>query len=72
MYRNIEAELVRKGTTKGDLAKALGITQATLSLKLNGKYEFSIKEAKKIKETLGIDMSLDELFLSNSEQGEAV
>jgi len=72
MYRNVDAELARKGITQGDLAKALNITPTTISLKLNGKYGFSLEEAKKIKETLNAKMSLDELFLSNSEQGEAV
>lgn len=37
MYRNLEAEMARAGITQGQLAKELGITPTTLSLKLNGK-----------------------------------
>ena len=36
------------GDTQGDLAKALGVTEATLSLKVNGKAEFKQSEIKAI------------------------
>ena len=42
-----------------DLANALGIHPSTLSLKLNGKTEFTISEAEGLKNVLGL--SNDEL-----------
>lgn len=62
MYYNLEAELARKHITKTELAKQLGITLGTLSLKLNGKATLLLPEAKKIKEILNISMPLEELF----------
>lgn len=49
MYRNLEAEMARAGITQGQLAKELGITPTTLSLKLNGKSNLSLRECVKIK-----------------------
>lgn len=62
MYRNLEAELVRAGITKREMAKRIGCTPATLSLKLNGKAPLYFSEAVRIKEALKIDMPLDKLF----------
>ena len=36
------------GDTQGDLAKVLGITESTLSWKINGKAEFKQSEIKAI------------------------
>ena len=62
MYRNLEAELKRKDMTRAELAKALEITPGTLSLKLNGKSAITLPEAMKIKEVLGVDIPIEELF----------
>lgn len=43
-------------------AKELEISSSTFSLKLNGKYPFTLDEAKKIKNILGTETTLDELF----------
>lgn len=62
MYKNVNAERARKGITLEDLAEALGLTIGTVSQKLNGKYPITLDEAKIIKERLGVDMPLEELF----------
>lgn len=62
MFRNLEAELVRAGISKKELARKIGCTPATLSLKLKGKAPLYFSEAVKIKEILGIKLPLDELF----------
>ena len=62
MYPNLRAEMARKSVTSNDIATALGVRPATISWKLNGKSDFSLAEAKKIKERLGVEMTLDELF----------
>lgn len=62
MFRNLNAEMARKGITSAYLAKRLGMTPTTLSLKLNGKSELSLKQAVQIKVILGVDIPLETLF----------
>lgn len=62
MFKNVDAELKRKGMTRGDLAVALNVAPSTMSFKLNGKTLITLDEAKKIKEILGVDMPLEVLF----------
>lgn len=62
MFKNLKAEFVRDGLTLEVVAKELGITVSTLSLKMNGKYPFTLNEAKKIKNILKADIPLEILF----------
>jgi cyanate lyase len=62
MYPNVRAEMARNKITLEDLSKVLERTTTTISLKLNGQYPITLNEAKKIKELLSCDMSLEELF----------
>ena len=62
MYKNVRAEMSRKGIILEDLAEALGVTVPTVSQKLNGKYPITLNEAKVIKKRLGVDIPLEELF----------
>lgn len=62
MYNNLEAEMARIKMTQAQLAKELGITATTLSLKLNGKSNLSLKECMKIKQVLGTELPVDYLF----------
>ena len=62
MYANLEAELARRNIKKGDLAKALKCTPATMSLKLNGKSDITLKEASQIKAYIGVDLPIEVLF----------
>lgn len=62
MFRNLNAEMARKGITSTYLARMLGMTPTTLSLKLNGKSELSLKQAVQIKAILGVDIPLEVLF----------
>ena len=68
MYSNLEAEMARVKMTQAQLAKELGITATTLSLKLNGKSNLSLKECMKIKQVLGTDLSVDYLFAEGEEK----
>lgn len=65
MFWNIESEITRGHINKTKLAKSLNISQSTLWSKLTHKTEFTILEAEKIKEILGSDLSIDELFERN-------
>lgn len=62
MYKNLEAEMVRKGITRRDLAVLLNVRYATISLKLNGKSKLYYEEALKIKQTYFPEYSVEYLF----------
>lgn len=68
MYRNLEAELVRAGITKQTLAKKIGCAPSTLYMKLNGMSPVNLAEAQKIKQIIGVEMSLEELFAIDAQQ----
>ena len=62
MYRNVKAELTRQGITLEVLAEKMDLTIGTISMKLNGKYPITFREAVRIKEILGVVTPLEELF----------
>lgn len=68
MFCNLNAEMRRKGITGARLAQLLGMTPTTLSLKINGKSELSLRQAAQIKEILEVDIPLEVLFYRDNEQ----
>ncbi len=58
--RNFKGWLVANGHKQKELAEVLGISLPMLSMKLNDKSEFSLKQVKKICEHYGISA---EIFL---------
>lgn len=62
MYNNLRAEMARKYILGKDIAKALGMREATISSRLTGKTEFSFKEAKAIKDVFFPYEELEYLF----------
>ena len=51
------------GYTKGDIAAALGINPNTLTLKLNGKTDFTVSEAYQLAVLLGLSRNeFDAIF----------
>ena len=62
MYRNVNAELARKGWSRKELAVKTGIRYMTLVSKLSGKSPLLFEEAVKIKKALDIQDPLDYLF----------
>lgn len=67
MFPMLKAEMSRAQVTGTKLADFLGITQATLSMKMNGKRDFTMAEAKSTKDYLESKLSLDELFSTAEE-----
>ena len=62
MYPNIKAEMARRNITLAKLAEYLGVTISTLSLKINGKAPLTWDEAVKIKEYIGANIPMEQLF----------
>ena len=61
-YPNLEVEMVKARMMRKDLAKRLGMTPTTLSMKLNGKSNISLEEGVAIKREIKTDLKLEELF----------
>lgn len=72
-YPNLKAEIARSGLTYSEILERgkrdgrLNCTISTLSLKINGKAEFTLSESVALKEIIGTDLPLNELFKSGSE-----
>lgn len=67
MFPNFRGEMARRNLTQKDIINELHkrgfkMTVPTLSQKLNKKFELTLKEAKALKEIVGTDMTLEELF----------
>ena len=65
MYRNLIAEMARRGLSAEDIAKVIGKSVRTARDKLNGKYPFTLNEAARIKKTYFSGMELEYLFAEN-------
>ena len=72
-YPNLKAEIARSGLTYSEILERgkkdgrLDCTISTLSLKINGKAEFTLSESMALKDIIGTDLSLSELFKSEPE-----
>lgn len=62
MYRNARAEMVRAGISLTQLAEEMDSHASIWSEKLNGKRPISLTEAKKFKQVVKSDLTLEELF----------
>lgn len=64
MYPTLRAEMARRKIILKDLAEdpEINCTISTMSLKLGGKAPLTFAEARRIKEILGTDLSLEDLF----------
>ena len=60
----VRAKMRENGMTQADVAKSIGISENSLSRKLNGKREFLLSEVVSLSKNLGIDNPGD-IFLSN-------
>jgi DNA-binding XRE family transcriptional regulator len=62
LYRNLEAEMVREGVTRKNLAEALNVRYATIIDKLKGRYSFTLDEAFVIRNKFFPNLTLEYLF----------
>ena len=67
IFVNLEVELARAHLSKTELARRIKMTPCTMSGKINGKTQFTLKEMRAIRDELervnGIAYALDYLFL---------
>lgn len=68
MYPNLRAEIARKNLTMAEVADAIGLSVTHFSLKMNGKYGFTLAEAFAIKKFLNTKLSIDVLFQTSLEE----
>lgn len=68
MFRNLQAEIVRKGMNNIEFASAIGMNYRTFCKKLLGKTEFCLDEMKNIKRAIGNDYTLEYLFETTEEE----
>lgn len=62
IYKNLAAEMARKGITKKDLAKSLNMRYPTIVDKTNGKSRLYLDEAVKIRDMFFQEFDLEYLF----------
>ncbi|MBR4382813.1 MAG: helix-turn-helix transcriptional regulator [Selenomonadaceae bacterium] len=58
----LEAELQRQGIKCAQLAKLLGMSENSVSRRMQGIYEFTPEQKEAIKKFLGVDIPIEELF----------
>lgn len=64
-YPNLENELDKKELTRKALAEKIAVNYHTLKRKLRGEIKLDRQTAEKIKNFLGVKMSVEELFARN-------
>lgn len=57
-YNKLKGFMREKGITINDLSLLLGISPATVCLKINGKSDFYLREGNKIIETYGCSYNI--------------
>ncbi len=67
MFNNLKAEMVRNEIKQTEIATSLGISDKTMSNKMNGKSEFTRNEMFLIKRDFFPTYSIDYLFYIDKE-----
>lgn len=62
VFPNLYAEMARRKITQTDLAKKIGRTPTTVSLKLRGESPLTLAECVEIKNAVDETLSVDYLF----------
>lgn len=61
-YTDLKLKIIAKGLSQVQVAKLMGVSGTCLNQKLNGKREFSVNEAKKLSEILGLEKPWEYFF----------
>ena len=68
MFPYLRAEIARRNLTMAEVADAINVSVTHFSLKMNGKYGFTLEEAFAIKKFLKTKLSIDVLFQQSLEE----
>ena len=68
VFRNLQAEMVRRNVTPIAISKSINKTEKSTRAKLDGKFPFTFQEAKIVRDTFFPGMDLDFLFQSDNTQ----
>ena len=68
VYPTLNAELARRSMNKRKLAERTGINYTTLVSKLNGKGVLTLPDMRKIKDVIGTNISMEELFAEETDK----
>lgn len=60
MFRKLKSILIINGMTQQDLANVLNLSNSALNLKINGKSEFTLTQAKRVSDYF--KMSIEDIF----------
>lgn len=64
-YPKLKGVMAEQGITIVELSKMTGISYGSLAPKLRGAFKLTVEDAMKIKNALGTEMRLEELFYDN-------
>lgn len=62
VHVSLKALMVKNNLKNEDVSKIIGCSPSTFSLKINGKYDFTISEIEKLKEYFGL--TYEEIFFN--------
>lgn len=62
MYRNLRAEIARRGLSTALMAEVLGCGVSTVCARLRGEQDWKLKECRALKELLQYEGTIEELF----------
>ena len=62
MLANLQTEMERHGVTNRDIARLLGKTERTVRDKISGRFDFSVSEAKRIRDAFFPNVRIEYLF----------
>lgn len=68
MYRELLGEMMKRGITRKQLAKKIGISDKTIRNKISGRTDFNWSEVQAIRDIVAPDFSIEELFKKDVEQ----
>lgn len=71
MLNNLNYELKRKNITQNAVARMLGVTDKTLTNKLNGTTAFTVEEAFSINKNLLPEFTMEYLFAPSADDGQS-
>lgn len=71
IYLKLKAEMILKGFDNSEIAKHLNLHKQSIYAKFTGRQTLTLEEAVKIKQFIGSEIPLDELF-AKSDKNEKI